>query len=314
MRFAIYGTGGVGGYFGGRLAQAGYEVVFMARGAHLEAMRREGLRVESILGDFTIKPALVESDPAAVGEVDVVMVGVKTWQVAAAARAIRPMVGRQTLVLPLQNGVEAPGQLAAALDEPGELPHALGGLCKLATQVAAPGVIRHSGIHPYIAFNRLDGAPDERVEALRQALAATGSTVEVPGDIQSALWAKFAFIAPFGGVGAAARSPMGVLRSVPETRQLLVGAVEEVAAVGRALGVSLPVDLVERTVANMDAIPAGTIASMQRDIMEGRPSELESQTGAVVRLGAQQGVPTPVNAFLYGVLLPMELKAREGGG
>mgnify|MGYP001147307760 FL=1 len=311
MRFAIYGTGGVGGYFGGRLAQAGHEVTFIARGAHLEAICRDGLKVESILGDFTIQPARAESDPAAVGTVDVVVVGVKTWQVEAAGQAIRPLVGASTLVLPLQNGVEAPGQLAAALDAPGQLPHVLGGLCRLATQVAAPGVIRHSGIHPQIAFNRLDGQPDERVEALRQALAATGSTVEVPADIQAALWAKFAFIAPFGGVGAAARVPMGVLRSVPETRQLLVGAIAEVAAVGRALGVNLPAEVETRTLAMMDSIPAGTIASMQRDIMEGRPSELEAQTGAVVRLGAQSGVATPVNTFLYAVLLPMEGRARS---
>ena len=310
MRIGIYGTGGVGGYFGGRLAQAGHEVIFIARGAHLEAIRRDGLKVESILGNFTIHPARAESDPAAVGTVDVVVVGVKTWQVEAAGQAIRPMVGARTLVLPLQNGVEAPGQLAAALDLDGEPPHVLGGLCRLATQVAAPGVIRHSGIHPQIAFNRLDGLQDERVEALRQALAATGSTVEVPADIQAALWAKFAFIAPFGGVGAAARCPMGVLRSVPETRQLLVDAIGEVAAVGRAQGVDLPADLEARTLAMMDGIPTGTIASMQRDIMEGRPSELEAQTGAVVRLGAQSGVATPVNAFLYAVLLPMEGRAR----
>lgn len=310
MRIAIFGTGGVGGYFGGRLAQTGQDVIFIARGAHLQAIRRDGLKVESVLGDFTVYPARAEEDPAAVGEVDVVIVGVKTWQVEQAAREIQPMIGARTLVLPLQNGVEAPGQLATVLDSGGQLPHTMGGLCRLATHVAAPGVIRHAGIHPQISLNRLDGQPDERVEALRQALAATGSIVDVPADIQSALWAKFAFIAPFGGVGAVARSPIGALRSVPETRHMLVQAIAEVAAVGRAQGVNLPGDVEARTLATMDAIPAGTIASMQRDIMDGKPSELEAQTGAVVRLGAQKGVSTPVNTFIYAALLPMELKAR----
>lgn len=310
MRFAIYGTGGVGGYFGGRLAQHGQQVTFIARGEHLRAIQREGLRVESILGDFHIHPARAVSDPAQVGEVDVVILGVKTWQVEEAARAMRPMMAAHTLVLPLQNGVEAPFQLAQALDSPGQPPHALGGLCRLATQVWAPGVIRHSGIQPYIAFNRLDGAADERVEALHQALLPTGSTVEVPADILSALWVKFTFIAPFGGVGAVTRSPMGTLRSVPPTRRMLADAITEVAEVGRAQGANLPADLAQRTLAMMDGFPYDTYASMQRDIMEGRPSELEAQTGAVVRLGAQQGVPTPVHALLYAALLPMELKAR----
>lgn len=311
MRFVIYGTGGVGGFFGGKLAQVGHEVIFIARGAHLDAIRQNGLKVESILGDFTIKPASACEDPHQVGgSVDVVIVGVKTWQVEAAAQALRPLVSAQTLVLPLQNGVEAPAQLARVLDQPSEPPHVLGGLCRLATRVAAPGVIQHSGIQPVIAFNRLDGQSDARVEALRAALAATGVTVEVPADIQAALWVKFAFIAPFGGVGAVTRSPAGVLRAVPETRALLEQAIREVAAVGAAHGVSLPPDLLQRTLAQMDSIPAGTIASMQRDIMDGKPSELEAQTGAVVRLGSERGIPTPANAFIYAALLPMEKKAR----
>lgn len=309
MRIAIYGTGGVGGFFGGKLAQAGYEVVFIARGAHLAAIQQHGLRVKSITGDFTIQPAVAFENPADALSADVVVVGVKTWQVETAAQALRPLVGAQTLVLPLQNGVEAPAQLAAAFDKPGKPPHVLGGLCRLATRVAAPGIIQHSGIPPYIAFNRLDGQPDPRVEALRVALSATGVTVEVPEDIQSALWIKFAFIAPFGGVGAVTRSPAGVLRGVPQTRALLEQAIAEVVAVGKAQGVNLPADLLQRMLAQMDSIPAGTIASMQRDIMDGKPSELEAQTGAVVRLGAERGIPTRANAFIYAALLPMEKKA-----
>ena len=311
MRVVVYGTGGVGGYFGGRLAEAGEDVTFFARGAHLDAIRANGLTVESIKGNFVVNPARAESDPAAIGPVDLVIVGVKTWQVRESAEAMRPLIGPETLVLPLQNGVDAPYELAEALDKPGELPHVLGGLCRLVTMVAAPGVIKHAGMDPYLAFNRLDGQPDARVDRLLAAFKkAQGLTVEVPADIVAALWAKFAFIAPFSGVGAVTRVPAGKLRTVPETRIMLEAALREVVAVARARGVTLPADQVERVLAQIDSLPEGGTASMQRDIMEGRPSELEAQNGSVVRMGKAAGVPTPVNQFLYAALLPQERKAR----
>lgn len=310
MRIGVYGTGGVGGFFGGKLAQAGEEVIFFARGAHLEAIRHVGLRVESVKGDFTVYPARAERDPATVGPLDVVIVGVKAWQVAEAAEAMRPLVGPQTLVVPLQNGVDAPEQLAAALDRGGDVPHVIGGLCRISSMVGGPGVIRHTGIDPYIAFNRLDAQPDPRVEHLREAFARSGVNVEIPADINVALWAKFAFIAPFSGVGAVTRSPAGVIRAFPETRRLLEDAIREVSAVGRARGVALPADLDARTLAMIEYLPEGGTASMQRDIMDGKPSELESQNGAIVRLGRACGVPTPVNAYLYASLLPQERHAR----
>lgn len=311
MKIAVFGVGGVGGYFGGRLAEAGEQVAFIARGAHLEALRRGGLQVESGLGSFRIQPAWAENDPAAVGPVDVVLVGVKAWQVTEAAYAMRPLIGPNTLVVPLQNGVDAPGELAAVLDPADGTPHVIGGLCRIVSMIAAPGVIRHAGLAPYIAFNRLDGQPDERVAQLCAAFArANGLTVEVPKDIRSALWAKFAFIAAFGGVGAVTRVPAGVLRSVPETRQMLQAAIDEVLAVGRAHGAHLPEDAGAQTLATVDGLPEAGTASMQRDIMEGRPSELETQTGAVVRLGAQRNTPTPVHRFLYASLLPLEQLAR----
>lgn len=313
MRIAVYGSGSVGGFFGGKLAQAGHEVIFIARGAHLAAIRREGLQVESIQGDFLIAPAQTTDDPASVGPVDVVIVGVKTWQVPEAARHMRPLVGEGTLVVPLQNGVDAPGQLAEVLDAPGAAPHVIGGLCRIVSLVPAPGVIRHAGMQPYIAFNRLDGAPDPRVEALRAAFDQTGIAVEIPADIQAALWAKFAFIASFGGVGAVTRAPAGLLRSLPETRAMLESAIHEVVAVARGQGVRLPEETAARTLALVDGLPPAGTASMQRDIMEGRPSELESQNGAVVRLGAACGVATPTHAFIYSVLLPQEKQARGEG-
>lgn len=307
MRIAVFGTGGVGGYFGGRLAQAGEEVIFIARGEHLRAITERGLRVDSIKGDFVIQPAQATDNPAEVGPVDAILVGVKAWDVPEAAQLMRPMVGPETFVVPLENGVEAPDQLATVLGRE----HVLGGLCKIISAIVAPGHIRHAGIDPYIAFGELDGRKSERAERLRQAFAkATGVTAEVSDDIQAAMWEKFLFIAAISGVGAVTRAPAGVIRSLPETRQMLEQAMHEILAVAQARGVALSDEVIPKTMAFIDAIPADGTASMQRDILTGRPSELEYQNGTVVRLGRELGVPTPVNAFIYASLLPQELRAR----
>ncbi len=306
MRVAIFGTGGVGGYFGGRLAQTGAEVIFIARGDHLEALRDRGLRVESLKGDFVVHPAQATDDPAQVGVVDAVLVGVKAWQVSEAAQAIRPMVGPQTFVVPLQNGVEAPGQLAAVLGAQ----HVLGGLCSIISFIAGPAHVRHTGAEPSIAFGELNNRPSERAERLRQAFAQAHVKVEIPPDIQVAMWEKFLFIASWGGVGAVTRAPVGVVRRLPETREMMAEAMREILRVGQARQIALSDDSMRKAVAFIDNLQPGSTASMQRDVMEGRPSELESQNGAVVRLGRETGVPTPVHSFLYRSLLPSELRAR----
>jgi 2-dehydropantoate 2-reductase len=307
MRIAIFGTGGAGGYFGGRLAQAGEEVVFIARGEHLRAIRERGLRVDSIKGDFVIQPAQATDDPAQAGVRDAIIVGVKTWQLPEAALAMRPMVGPETAVIPLLNGVEAAAELGAALGAE----HVLGGLAQIISLIAGPGHIRHAGADPYIAFGEMDRSVSERVERLRQVFArCEGVTVEVPSDIQVALWRKFMFITAISGVGAVTRAPAGAMRSVPGTRALLEGAMREVVAVAHARGIALPDDAPEKAMAFIDNLPPGATASMQRDIMEGRRSELDAQNGAVARLGKEAGLPTPIHAFIYHSLLPMELKAR----
>lgn len=306
MRIAVFGTGGVGGYFGGRLAQAGQDVVFIARGAHLHAIQTNGLRIESIKGDFTISPAQASYDPSQVGPVDAVLVGVKAWQIPDAAQAMRPLVGEQTIVVPLENGVEAPEQLAAVLGAE----HVLGGLCQLSAFITAPGHIRHVGIEPYVAFGEMDGRPSPRAGRLLHAFDQAGVKADIPADIQAAMWDKFLFIASISGVGAVTRAPMGVYRSLPETRRMLVDAMQEIFAVARARGVNLPGDAVEKRLAFIDNLPAGVIASMQRDILEGRPSELMSQNGAVVRMGQALDLPTPVHSFIFTSLLPQEMRAR----
>jgi len=307
MRIAVFGAGGVGGYFGGRLAQAGEDAVFIARGDHLKAILKHGLRVDSVKGDFLVKPVQATDDPAQVGIVDVVLVCVKAWQVPDAAQALRPMVGPQTFVVPLQNGVEAPSQLAAVLGQE----HVLGGLCGLITFVLEPGRICHAGADPSIRFRELDNRPSERVEELRQAFdRASGLTVEVPPDIRVALWQKFLFINAWSGMGAVTRAPIGVFRSQPGTRQMLEQMVSEIYNVGRAQNIALSDEAIEKTMEFIDTLPPDGTASMQRDIMNGKPSELEAQNGAVVRMGQQVRVETSINAFIYHSLLPMEMRAR----
>jgi 2-dehydropantoate 2-reductase len=305
MRIAVFGAGSVGGYFGGRLAQAGEDVVFIARGAHLQAMRRQGLRVESPKGDFTVPSVQATDEPTQVGPVGVVLVAVKAWQVPEAAQAIRPMLGPETCVVPLQNGLEAPAQVAAAAGPQ----HVLGGTCVISSTITAPGCIRHLGLDPSITFGELDDRPSPRAERLREAFMRAEVTAIIPADIQVAIWEKFMAIR-FGPVGAVARAPAGVLRGVPETRRLVEQACVETLMVARARGIALAEDSPAKTMVALDSIAPGIIASLQRDIEAGRPSELDALTGALVRLGAEVGVATPLHAFIYHTLLPQELRAR----
>jgi 2-dehydropantoate 2-reductase len=307
VRIAVFGSGAVGGYFGGRLAEAGEDVHFIARGPHLAAIREQGLRVTSIDGDFLVPRPHATDDPSVVGPVDIVVLGVKAWQVPQAARDMGPLIGTQTLIVPLQNGVEAPEQLVAAHGSA----HVLGGLCRLLVYLLGPGHVRHAGVAPYLAFGELDGSLSRRAEALREVFSkARGVTVELASDIRAAMWRKFVFIAALGGVAALTRAPIGVVRSQPESRRLLEQALGEIHAVAVGQGIMLPPDTVAKTLAFIDTLPPDATASMQRDIIEGRPSELEAQVGAVVRLGDRCGVPVPLHRLIYGALLPLERKAR----
>jgi len=306
MRIAIFGSGGVGGYFGERLALAGNDVTFIARGEHLRALRSTGLRADSIKGDFTVSPVLATNDPAQVRNVDVVILGVKAWQISEAAHAVAPMLGPATFVLPLQNGVEAFEQLAAVLGRD----RVLGGLCKIVSYVVEPGHIQHAGFEPFVAFGEWDNHLSDRVTILRETFTQAGVEAKVPADIEAAVWNKFLFIAGFSGVGAVTQSPAGVLRSLPQTRGLMEQAMREIYEVAKARGIRLPDDSVNQALASLDSLPENAMSSMQRDIMAHRPSELESQNGAVARLGREAGIETPVNSFLSASLLALEMRAR----
>ncbi len=307
MRIAVFGVGGVGSYFGGRLAEAGEDVIFIARGENLNALRQNGLKVKSIKGDFTIHPAQVTNNPEEVGVVDMVVLGTKAWQVPESAVAIKPMVGKKTFVLPLQNGVESTEQLAAVLG----IEHVIGGLCGLICFSDGPGCISHVAVDPFIHFGELDNSPSDRIKNLLTVFGRTiGVNAEIPLDIKAAIWKKFLFIVTVSGVGAITRSPMGTFRSVPESRKMLGQVMEEVVGIAKAMDISLDEGIVNKTLEFIDTLAGEGTASMQRDIMEGRPSELEAQNGAIVRLGKALGVPTPINSFIYQSLLPMELHAR----
>jgi 2-dehydropantoate 2-reductase len=308
MRIAIVGSGGVGGLLAGLLARAGRdEVVLVARGAALEAIRRDGIAVDSTLGAFTARPALVTDDPAAAGPCDAVLVAVKAWQVGALAPRLAPLLSGGGVVVPLQNGVEAAARLAASLP-PAQV---AGGLCLMFAWAEAPGRIRHAGTPPrVICGDRPGTALGPRLRALAAALEAAGVGAEVSADIEAAAWEKLLFVEPLGALGAATRAPALPMRRTPETRALLAGLLAEVVAVARGRGVALAEGLVERTLAKVDAVPPASTVSMHRDLAAGRPSELEDQTGAVVRLGREAGVAVPLHEALLAALLPLERAAR----
>ncbi len=307
MRIAIYGAGGVGGYFGSRLAQAGENVTFIARGKHLQAMLGHGLRVDSLKGDFVLKPVQATGNPAKVGPVDVVLVGVKAWQVGEVAGAMRPLVGPDTFIVPLQNGVEAPARLAAVLGSS----RVLGGFCRIVSYVVEPGYINQAGGDPYVAFGEMDNRRSRRAEKLLAVFAkANGVTAENPPDIQVAMWSKFLLISAWSAMGAVTRAPVGVWRSQPETRQMWQQAMREVLAVAHARDIALPDGIIEKATSYVDGLPPNGTASMQRDVLGGRPSELGTLCGGVTRLGLEASVPTPTHAFVYHTLLPLERKAR----
>lgn len=307
MKICIFGSGGVGGYFGGRLAEAGEEVYFVSRGAHYEAMRDNGLFVSSISGDFHVHPVHVVQSPQQAPPFDLVLVSVKAWQVTAAAEAIRGSLAENAMVIPLLNGVEASAQLADVLNPESVVE----GLCGVVAYIEKPGYIRHVGVEPFIQLGERDGTASPRTVHIAELLSrAKGLKASVPEDMRVALWMKFLFIVAMSGVGAVSRAPIGVTRSLPSTRALLVGCASEAAMVGRALGVNLPENAVDTVTNTIDNLPEQATASMQRDVAAGKPSELATQNAAVVRLGSENNVPTPINEFISTALTPLEQRAR----
>jgi 2-dehydropantoate 2-reductase len=307
MKIMIMGSGGVGAYYGGLLAKQGHTVTFIARGAHLEAMKSNGLEVKSIHGDFEVKPVQVTDRPAEAGVMDLILFCVKTYDTDEAVEALRPALGPRTAIISLQNGVDAAERIGNALG----LQHVLGGVTYLSSAVEAPGVIKQVSQFRRIVFGELDGSPSERVRLIHEALEPTGIAVETTEAIQKVLWTKFVFISAASGLGSLTRLPIGDYRSIPETRATIAALMREVQAVSNAQGIQLDGDVVGNSLKFMDGAAPQIKASMQLDVEAGRRTELESMIGVIGRRGRQVGVPTPVADFIYASLLPLEQKARR---
>jgi len=296
VRIAIVGAGGVGGYFGGRLANAGIDTTFLVRGATAEALRTKGLRVDSINGDFTVQP--VNTTPH--GTYDAILMTVKTFQLAEAARSLEPFLGPDSVVVPLQNGVDAPEVLANIVGSE----HVLGGLCAIVAFAVAPGHIKHVAVEPAVLFGELDNRRSERVERLRDAFVEAGVKTDIPQDIHRSMWTKFLFISTLSAVGALTRVPIGAWRSVAEVREIVDRSLREVVAVARAKGIDLGDDAVANTWQRYDGLASESTSSLQRDVMDGKMSEVDAQIGAVVRMARELGVDAPVSETLYALLIP----------
>ena len=299
MKILVMGAGAVGGYFGACLAAAGSDVIFVARGAHLAAIRDQGLRVESPLGNVHITPAKVTADLASAGTVDVVLFAVKLWDTEEAAERIRPVVGPGTAVVSLQNGVQKDEALRSILG-----PEAIvGGVSYIAASIARPGVIRHTGKLQKIVFGEYDGKRSARCLALLEECTRAGIEAELSDDIERAIWEKFVFIVGLSATTSAIRLPIGPIRSHPQTRALLLDVMREAVAVGRAGGVHLDPGFAENRLAFCDTISPDMTSSMQVDLERGNRLELRWLSGSVVELGEKRGVPTPANRVLYDTLV-----------
>ena len=294
------GTGGVGGYFGARLAAAGETVAFVARGAQLEAMRRSGRRVSSGLGEVQLDPVRASDDAAEIGPVEVVLFAVKLWDTEAAGRACKPLIGDTTAVISLQNGVEGEAVLSRLLGAR----HVLGGVAQIAAVIAEPGVIRHAGSMARIIFGEAGGVPSERARAFLEACQGAGIEATLSDDIEKAIWNKFILLAPLAGVTSVTRLSIGAVMADPDTRQLFRDAVGEAVAVGRARGVRFDDNAVDRTLDSARGLPHEMRTSMQQDLARGGRLEVPWLGGAIVRFGAEAGIETPVNRTLVAALKP----------
>lgn len=299
MKIAVMGSGGVGGFYGARLANAGCEVSFVARGAHLEAMRAHGLTVENeTQGDIHVPRVKVTDDPATIGPVDLVLIAVKLWDTEKAARAVKPLIGPDTGVLSLQNGVIKDDILRRELGAS----VLMGGVAYVATAVARPGVIRQTGTLQRLVFGEYDGRRSARAEAFLEALLRAGIQAELSDDIRRTLWEKYVFLVGLSGTTACIRLPIGPIRENPQTRAFLLDVMKETVAVGRAHGVNLPEDYARERLAFADTVYPDMTSSLHHDLERGSRLEVEWLSGGVVQLGKAVGVPTPLNRAVWDVL------------
>jgi len=300
MKIAVMGAGAIGGYFGGRLAKAGFDVSFIARGAHLDVIRKNGLKVLSPLGDFTIHPATVTDDPAEVGPVDVILFMVKNYDTLRAAEQIRPLVGPDTAIIPFQNGVEARAMLSNVLGAR----HVLGGVAFIPASIQEPGVIKHNAELAKLVFGEFDKQITPRALSFLDALEKAGVTGEIPADISMVLWSKLMFLTSMSAINCITRQPVGLVQSDGETIALYMDAMREVAAVAATHGVSLGEEAIANNMALAKSFPPNNKTSMFQDLEAGRRLEIDYLSGAVVRLGREKGIETPIHRTAWVAIKP----------
>jgi 2-dehydropantoate 2-reductase len=305
MKIAIIGTGGVGGYFGARLAQAGNDVTFVARGEHLKTILDKGLMVKSILGDVHLTNVKAIDQIVNIKEADLVITAVKAWQIKEIREEIKQIIHAESIVLPLQNGVLAAEELAEVI--PGR--QIMGGLCRIFSMIEAPGVVNHVGFKPEIVFGEMEGGPTSRMDQLSELFQKAGIACKASKDIEADVWKKFIFICT-SGLLAVTKTSYGELRELKETRQMMVTLLNEIYAVSQKKGVNIKADFIDKTIAVIDSVAYDSTSSLTRDVWEGKPSEIEYQNGTVVKMAEKYGIDVPVNRFIYSCILPMELKAR----
>jgi 2-dehydropantoate 2-reductase len=303
MRIAVIGAGGVGAYFGGRLAVSGNDVTLIARGRHLDAIREQCLRVRSVHGDFTVAVPATD-DPAQVGPCDAVLFCVKSYDTEAAAALLHPLLDEETAVISLQNGIDNEEKIAALIGAN----HVVGGAAFIFSAIAEPGVVVHTGGPAKIVFGELDGVRSQRVERLLMACREAGIDADIPADIRVVLWTKFAFICATAGLTSAVRLPLGDIRTCPESRQLFRRILVEVVALARAEGVLLSDGVIDQQLGFAERLEPGSYSSLHHDLVNRRRMELEALQGTVVRRAAEHGVLAPVSEVIYGVLRPWALQ------
>jgi 2-dehydropantoate 2-reductase len=300
MRIAVVGAGGVGGGYGAALAKAGADVTFIARGAHLAAMKSDGLRIESPRGDTHLVPTQATDDPNTIGKVDVVLFCVKLWDLESAGEYIKPLVGPGTAVIPLQNGIDAADRLIPILGREA----VMGGVAKISASIIKPGVIRQVGTFMGMVFGELDGARSKRAEDFLALCLKAGFDATLSDQIQTELWMKFIPLATNASITAATRLPMGKLRDDPDVWTIFLACITEVVDIGRAKRIALPADVLARTIDFIRHTPPAMKASMALDLERGNRLELPWLGGKVVELGRELGVPTPTHDVLYALLKP----------
>jgi len=309
MEILVYGIGGVGGYFGGKLANAGFSVSMIARGEHLKAIQKNGLEVESINGNFKVKPKMATLNISEVPTPDLVILGIKSWQIPSVAAELKSIIGENTMVLPLQNGADNVEKLLEILPKK----NVLAGLCFVVSFIEKAGKIKHTAFDPKITFGEIDNSQSDRILKLKSVFDAAGLENSIPENIQLEVWKKFLFICTVSGIGGLTRVSIDRIRESEYLNSMMKDTAKEIIEVGKAKGIPLFEKNLEMVFEIINSQPEGNTASTQRDIINGKPSELDNFNGYIVREGEKLGVETPVNRYIYECLKPMEEKARRSG-